>query len=280
MKYITTIFSSILLFFILIITVLLALKGGLGGVNTRASENNALIKPMLFVGDSVGAGFKSKLVSALGKTYSIGRYDAVVCRAVGFATKCFGKSASSGMTVVKKAPKYSYAVIELGYNDDPATFGIMVDNVMNVLVPKGYEKVIWINVSERKLGGRNYSVTNQKLLEAKGRWPQLIVLDWKSASDGTTKDDWFSDGMHLTSKGNIEFVNWFKSEMDSLRNGGQLPTYVAAPTKAPKNYGQGTGKCRAKFGSKATCMSVSLCKGAVKTGYCPGPSTWKCCVGF
>ena len=264
-------------------TVLLALKGGLGGLKTRASESNALIKPMLFVGDSVGAGFKSKLVSTLGKTYSIGRYDAVVCRAVGFATKCFGKSASSGLTVVKNAPRYSYAVIALGYNDDPETFGTMVDNVMNILISKGYEKVIWVNVSERKLGGRNYSKTNQQLLEAKNRWTQLTVLDWKSASDGPTKDDWFADGMHLTSKGNIEFANWFKGEMDSLRNGGHLPTYLSVPTKAPKNYGQGTGKCRTKFaklGLRATCMSTSLCKGRVEKGLCPGPSTWKCCVGY
>lgn len=238
---------------------------------------------MLFVGDSIGVGFKSKLIAALGKTYSIGKYDSAVCRAVSFASRCFNKNASSGLTVVRNAPRYSYAVIELGYNDLPETFGTMVDNVMNVLVPKGYEKVIWINVSERQLGGRNYSMTNQQLLEAKSRWPQLIVLDWKAASDGPAKDDWFADGMHLTTKGNTEFVNWFIGEMDTLRNGGQLPTYQASdpkPTKAPKNYGQGTGKCRAKFGSKATCMSVSSCKGTVKTGYCPGPSSWKCCVGF
>lgn len=280
MKYRSTFLSFLVLVFILVFSIILALTSGLGGIRTRATESNVTVKPMLFVGDSVGAGFKTKIVAALGSSYSIGRYDSVVCRAVGFASKCFGKIASSGLSVVKNAPRYSYAVIELGYNDNPETFGVMVDSVMNILIPKGYEKIIWINLSERNQGGRNYSVTNQKIVEAKSRWSQLIVLDWKSASDGSDKDDWFADGMHLTSKGNAEFANWFKGEMDSLRNGGLLPTYVAAPTKAPTNYGQGTGKCRAKFGARASCMSVSQCKGAVKTGYCPGPSTWKCCVGF
>ena len=49
-------------------------------------------------------------------------------------------------------------------------------------------------------------------------------------------------------------------------------------TPTPANYGQGNGSCQRTFGVKASCKSVSSCNGVIKSGYCPGPSTWKCCI--
>lgn len=49
-------------------------------------------------------------------------------------------------------------------------------------------------------------------------------------------------------------------------------------TPTPINYGQGNGSCTRTFGVKATCKNTSSCNGIVKSGYCPGPSTWKCCI--
>jgi len=300
MKKKTSIFTTFFLFVVLVLTLLLVKQNGLLTFKSKAALNDGGVKPMLFIGDSVGTGFKTEVLNILASDFPVAKFDAVVCRAAGYTSKCLGKKISSGLTVVNESSGQELAVIELGYNDYPHTFDKTIDKMMTALVAKGSERVLWINISERRKDYLDYPTTNKKLNEAKSRWPQLIVLDWKSASDGSDKNDWFADGIHLKTKGSTKFANWFRSEMVRLRTEGKLPTFGSgnvpsvsptqggpSPTSSQQltpttvDYGQllnGVPKCANTFGSGASCMSTASCTGTVKTGYCPGPSTWKCCV--
>lgn len=62
----------------------------------------------------------------------------------------------------------------------------------------------------------------------------------------------------------------------NLNNKCEKETAAKAETTTI-DYGQGNGKCARTF-SGATCGDAATCKGAARSGYCPGPATWKCCI--
>ncbi len=58
---------------------------------------------------------------------------------------------------------------------------------------------------------------------ARGRWSNLIVVDWAAASDDSEADRWYSDGVHLTSTGQAEFALWLRSRILEVTD----PAYIA-----------------------------------------------------
>jgi len=203
------------------------------GATSKAPKE---LGPMLFIGDSVGASIKWALTPLL----KSGGYDYVFDSLSGRCTARWTTGVcrpGDGLGVIKNLPGSlhpKFAVIELGYNDVPKHLGNSVDEVMNALLHLGVEKVYWINLSERhqNAGGRTaYRSSNEALRKASQRWgSKLTILDWNSASSGSSKTSWFVkhgkrgiDYIHLKSTGQKKFAQWIRDELDQLRAEGDLP---------------------------------------------------------
>lgn len=90
--------------------------------------------------------------------------------------------------------------------------------MMSALQARQVERVVWVNLSERS-GRADYVAANQALSAARARWPDLYVLDWKSASAGNTgnRSRWFvSDGIHLTLTGQAEMARFIRDRLVAL----------------------------------------------------------------
>ena len=143
-------------------------------------------------------------------------------------------------------------VVELGYNDEASALGERIDELMTVLAGRGVSQVAWVTMSERRLSGEQprYALANGAIRDARGRWPQLIVLDWDGASDAPEQDRWYSDGVHLTTTGQAEFARWLRDEILSLAdpswvNAGQLEHFVPLAPRRMLDTRSGVGASEA-----------------------------------
>jgi peptidoglycan hydrolase-like amidase len=181
---------------------------------------------MAFIGDSVGESITSdalgrELPSLLDGVFARATFDAVSSRRTQG-----GSIQPDGVAVASQvANGTDLAVVALGYNDDPAAMPDRIDALVGALVERGVRTVAWVTMSERRLDGTSarYAAANAALREARGRWPQLVVLDWNTASSSATSDRWYSDGVHLTSTGQARYALWLREEILTLAD----PTYVA-----------------------------------------------------
>jgi hypothetical protein len=90
-------------------------------------------------------------------------------------------------------------VVEVGYNDPPATFATEVDESIRALLAAGVQHILWLDFREAQ---GQYADMNGVLTTAKLRYPQLTIVDW----DGYAQRNygWFqSDGIHLTAAGGL-----------------------------------------------------------------------------
>lgn len=106
-------------------------------------------------------------------------------------------------------PLGSIVVVDVGYNDDPASYGDDLDRVMQVLVRNGVSTVIWVTMQEGRL---LYRTTNAAIRSAARRWPQLRIADWHEAS--RAKSTWFGDdGLHLSAQGAIGLARFLRPHL-------------------------------------------------------------------
>lgn len=174
------------------------------------------------VGESVLAGSPGKLPMLLDGVFANPFFDGKTNRCTVGPT-CGG---GDGVGVVGGiSGNVDLAIVELGYNDGQSTLGGEIDQMMGALVAKGVRTVAWVNMSERRQsnGQSLYAPGNAALNAAKGRWPQLVVLDWNAASAGPDHDRWFDQTaslpwVHLTSTGQAEFALWLRNQALSLTN--------------------------------------------------------------
>ena len=137
---------------------------------------------------------------------------------------------TSGVEAASSLPSgLDTVVVELGYNDWPATFAADVDAMMNALNGRGVRQVLWVNMADIRTSGGNsfYAQSNAALRAAVGRWPNLTVLDWDAASSGVERSRWFSDTVHLTSTGQAKFALWLREMIGS--DPGPCPTPADCP---------------------------------------------------
>ena len=97
------------------------------------------------------------------------------------------------------------AVIDVGYNDAPTGFAAGIDRVMRALLDAGVDQVVWVTLRERR---PSWADINDQIREAPKRWPQLVVGDWELES--RAHDDWFVDGIHMTSIGGDAFARFLR----------------------------------------------------------------------
>lgn len=187
-----------------------------------------------FIGNSVGE-------SITGETYGRelplildGVFDSAIYDAKSSRRTSGGSIQPDGVGAAGLVPiGTELVVVELGYNDEASALGERIDELMTVLVGRGVSQVAWVTMSERRLSGEQprYALANDAVRDARGRWPQLIVLDWDAASDASEEDRWYSDGVHLTTTGQAEFALWLRDEILSLAdpawvNSGELEHFV------------------------------------------------------
>jgi hypothetical protein len=221
---------------------LAALVAGSSGVRS-ANAGSASVGRMLFLGDSVGASVAGRLPALLKKGGYAVTYEAKSARCtVNRTSPCRGGEA---MDVLANVETPAFAVVELGYNDTPSSLTRGVEAVMTNLTQRGVQRVVWINMSERRPDGRGgsvYGASNQVLRNAAQKWPQLIVLDWNAASSGADATGWFVprskgkvDLIHLTPAGQIKFSEFVRRELDRLKGENLLPGNPGTPpsTSAP-----------------------------------------------
>ncbi|MEY4173272.1 MAG: hypothetical protein RI900_437 [Actinomycetota bacterium] len=106
-------------------------------------------------------------------------------------------------------------VVMAGYDDFSITTAI--DPIVNEARSQGVTRVFWLNY---RIGAGNYAYKqyyinhNAALERAKGRHPNLVVLDWNTFSAGRTT--WFeADGIHLTRTGATALAAFLRDAVDS-----------------------------------------------------------------
>jgi hypothetical protein len=96
-------------------------------------------------------------------------------------------------------------VLDVGYNDAPDGFDAGIDRVMNALVAAGVDRVVWLTLRERRA---SWAEINERIREARKRWPQLQVGDWELES--RDHDAWFTDGIHMNWDGGAAFSRFLR----------------------------------------------------------------------
>lgn len=116
-------------------------------------------------------------------------------------------------------------IVEVGYNDDPATFAQSVEEAITTLVGAGAKRILWVNMREKQ---QQFIRMNKELRTAAGRHPEVTIVDWDSCS--RDRYPWFqSDGIHLGYEGAVAMANLLHGELaDSF-----APPLVVAPTQLP-----------------------------------------------
>jgi len=182
-----------------------------------------------FIGDSVGVGIVdccgANLKVLTEGVFSSSHFDALGARPTQGGT-------NDGVKAAKQVPiGTDLVVVELGYNDSPSAMATRIDAVMSVLRDRQVGRVAWVGVSERKASA-GYSATNAAIAAAAGRWHEMVVLDWNSASSHAAADRWFTDGVHLTTTGNAEFALWLRDHIvDMLSDGYTSPPPPPTPRR-------------------------------------------------
>ncbi|NDF71966.1 MAG: hypothetical protein EB138_03190 [Actinobacteria bacterium] len=131
------------------------------------------------------------------------------------------------------------AVLQLGYNDDPATFAQDIDQVVTALNARAVQRIVFVNLSTRR-ASVDYGASNAALTAATQRYPNVSVLDWNSHSSGPDKTRWFSDTVHLTTTGRAEFALFLRNQLDELRRAGLISVGSGAiiPMSVPMVVGE------------------------------------------
>jgi hypothetical protein len=155
---------------------------------------------MLLVGDSIPAALDYQ--PALERTLSRGldlRYDLRVCRRLA-TTGCpyDGSVPDSALDAVRAAGTGIGPVllVDVGYNDDPDTYGPQMVEVINAAKALGVRQIVWVTLRETQ---EFESRINTIIRIEAGRHPIVQVADWNAASAGKP---WFRpDGLHLNDAG-------------------------------------------------------------------------------
>ena len=190
---------------------------------------------ILFIGDSVAESIASEFAAIVTPAYPTMNFQACAGRGMAGAGCLFPVTApqinSDGVGIVNTLDAPAIAIVELGYNDDPATFEGEVQQILAALISKAVQRVIFVNMSTRSTK-RNYAKSNEALAAAAAKNPGISIFDWNTASSAANQWRWFENKslccyVHLSTTGQAEFALFLRQQLDALRPAGTLPTTVA-----------------------------------------------------
>lgn len=200
-----------------------------------ADPASPTVGSILFVGDSVGESIATEFAAIVTPAYPVMNYQSCAGRGMAGSSCLFTVAApqikSDGVGVVNALDAPAVAIVELGYNDDPATFEGEVQQMLAALISKGVQRVIFVNMSTRSTS-RNYAKSNAVLAAAAEKNPGISIFDWNTASSAPHQWRWFDNSslccfVHLSTTGQAEFALFLRQQLDALRPAGSLPTTAA-----------------------------------------------------
>ncbi|MEY4601694.1 MAG: hypothetical protein RLZZ201_1385 [Actinomycetota bacterium] len=196
---------------------------------------------VLLIGDSIGASITAEFAGIVAPAYTNVDFQAVPNRCL-VGSACVEPSvglpdAPAIINSLTSETMPTVAVLQLGYNDSPSTFAQDIDQVVSALNARAVQRIVFVNLSTRR-PSVDYNASNAALAAAAQRYPNVSVLDWNTYSAGPEKSRWFSDSVHLTNTGRVEFALFLRNQLDELRraglitvgNGGIIP--MAVPMSA------------------------------------------------
>lgn len=205
-----------------------------GGPNPNAAP----VGSILFVGDSVGESITQEFKTTVMSTYPDVNFQACAGRGIAGASCLFPITAPQlnldGVGIVNASATPAIAIVQLGYNDDPATFASEADQMIAALTAKSVQRIIFINLSTRSTS-RNYTQSNQVLASLAANNPNISVFDWNAHSSPPDKWRWFDNSslccwIHLNPSGRAEFALFIRDQLDVLRNQSVLPVTASSST--------------------------------------------------
>lgn len=196
-----------------------------------------VVGSVLFVGDSVGESIRTEFETLIKPAYPDLTYQSCSGRGM-VGAACLGTVTApqlntDGIGVVNALPTPAVAIIELGYNDDPTAFASEAQQMVTALTTKGVQRIIFVNLSQRSTT-RAYARSNTALATLATSNPAVSIFDWNTVSSESANWRWFDNNsglccwVHLNISGQVEFALFLRSQLDSLRAQGLLPT-VASP---------------------------------------------------
>jgi hypothetical protein len=103
-------------------------------------------------------------------------------------------------------------IILVGYNDDPHQYADGIDSVLRALRNRGVKQVLWLTLRANAHPDQ-YRTTNSVIRVAAHRWPFMTVVNWGAYS--APHNEWFTDGIHFTSSGAVQFATYLHRTLRS-----------------------------------------------------------------
>jgi hypothetical protein len=122
-------------------------------------------------------------------------------------------------------------LVEVGYNDDAATFAQSVEEAITAVLGAGATHILWVNMHESQ---QQYIGMNQVLVAAARRHSEVTIVDWNAYSHDQIS--WFQDdGIHLFYDGAVGMATLLHAAlMDALA----APLVVASAHLPVAHLGQ------------------------------------------
>jgi hypothetical protein len=104
------------------------------------------------------------------------------------------------------------AIVLVGYNDDPHTYADGIDSVLRAMHKRGVKQVLWLTL-RTVAHPTQYGLTNSVIRGAAHRWPFMTVVNWAAYS--RSHSNWFTDGIHFTGAGAVQFATYLHRTLQS-----------------------------------------------------------------
>lgn len=101
-------------------------------------------------------------------------------------------------------------MVLVGYNDDPHVYANGIDSVLRAMRNHGAKHVLWLTL--RPIS-QQYRLTNSVIRVASHRWSIMTVVNWGGYS--RTHPEWFTDGIHFTGAGAVQFGKYLHRTLKS-----------------------------------------------------------------
>lgn len=183
------------------------------------------------VGDSIPAalGYVATARDQLATGMDV-RFDLRVCRRLATPSCRYkGTAPPSALEAIHAAGPAlgDVLVIDVGYNEMPATYRDGMERIIRIAVANGVEGIVWVTLRETT---GIYRSTNAAIRSEARRWPQVEVADWNSYGAGRP---WFrDDGLHLNAAG-AEALAAFLRPFVLRAGGGDAACKDTAPRSKP-----------------------------------------------
>jgi len=166
-----------------------------------ASGASAAEPPVTVISDSVltSVAWYPQNIAILDDGVDLDMHVAVCRRLAGTSCVFEGSAPPTLLDVLTTMPGVApTVVVEMGYNDFPATFRANVEEAIRQLTARGATRIVWptLAVSRPEFAGMNKVLVDEMVSH-----PQLSLVDWDTYSDGHD-EDWFqTDFLHLRQAG-------------------------------------------------------------------------------